>query len=160
MIAMMFASASILTTNAQDMTTSSPTTETTQSAETSFFNSDFDSLWFQIPAGTTVEKGSQYKAFFPDGSFGINMIKINRPANRKISVKLCERAADSLHIPRTSVKKVSFGKAKGAMGEGVVDGKLVKIIVLAYDDHQIQIVIMADKNREEWVKHFLSSLKK
>lgn len=124
-----------------------------------YSNNDFDGLWFQLPVGISVEKGSEFKALYPDGSFGVSMVKLNYGATRKISVDLCKRAADSFHIPRSGVKKVTFGKARGAEVSSVIEGKQVHIIVLPYQDHQIQIVVMADPSRQEWVNQFLSTLK-
>lgn len=125
-----------------------------------YVNTDFDGMNFQLPGGIQIERGSAFLAKYPDGTFGVSMEKINKSATKKVALNLCERLADSLHIPRAGVKKVSFGKAKGAKAQGIIEGKLVTCIVLAYDDHQLQIVIMADKNREAWVKHFLNTLNK
>lgn len=128
--------------------------------ETIYLSNEFDGFRFQLPAGIMMEKGSEFKATYPDGSFGISMKKINTAANRKISVELCKRTADSFHIPRTAVTKAAYGKAKGAEVKGRIEGKDVTIIVLPYDDHQLQIVMLADPSREAWAKHFMESLKR
>lgn len=125
-----------------------------------YVNNDFDGLWFQLPNGMKIEKGSQFTGLYPDGSFGINIMKINQPSTRKIAVDLCKRTADSFHIPRSGVKKVSFQGLKGAQAEGKIDGKTVTIVVVPFDEHQVQIVLMADDNRTDWTRHFLSTLKK
>lgn len=134
---------------------------TNESGDTLWYvGQDFDGLYFQLPNGLKITKGSEFTALSPDGSFGINMVKINQPSTRKISVDLCKRAADSFHIPRSGVKKVSFSGVKGARAEGIIEGKKVTIVVLPFDEHQVQIVLMSDSNREDWVKHFLSTLKR
>lgn len=135
-------------------------TGATVSSETSYIANDFDGFRFQLPAGVTIEKGSQFKALYPDGTFGVSMFKVNTAANRKISVELCKRAADSMHISRNAVKKVTYGKIKGAEAKGIIEGKEVTIIVLPYDEHQLQIVLMANPSRESWTRHFVESLRR
>lgn len=133
---------------------------TIESHENWFVNHEFDGLSFQLPGGMQVEKGSAFIAKYPDGTFGVSMEKINKASTKNIAYKLCERLADSMHLPRGGVKKMSFGKAKGAKAEGMIEGMKVTCIVLAYDDHQVQIVAMSTPAHEAWVRHFLETLKK
>ena len=119
---------------------------------------DYDGFMFRVPTGMKTERGSDLKVLSPDGTFGISMTIDRQPSTKKIAAKLCERLADSMHIPRNSVKKVKFGRVSGATAAGKIEGKNVTIFVLPHDDHQLQIVIMANPEREEWVKQFIDSL--
>ena len=138
--------------------------ETQQSAATAEKNwtvtSQFDGLTFDLPAGLKTERGTSYTALSPDGTFGVTMTRVNHPSTKKIAFKLCERLADSMGMPRQLVKKMNYGKAKGAQAQGLIDGKNVTCIVLALDDYQEQIVVMADPSRADWMRLFLNTLRK
>lgn len=46
------------------------------------------------------------------------------------------------------------------MTSGKVEGQLVTVLVLPYDDQEITTVIMATPNRNDWVNHYLETLKR
>lgn len=122
--------------------------------------SEFDEIMFQLPSGMRIERGSEYKALMPDGTFGVSIQKVNYPSTKKIAFELCKRLADSMGLPRTLVKKQNYGKAKGAQAMGLVDGKYAACVVLVFDDHQLQVVALADPSQLETLKRFLESIKK
>ena len=125
-----------------------------------YMSMDYDGLMFRIPAGSKVERGSTLTVIYPDGSYGLTMQTVDHPANRKISVELCNRLADSLGMPRSLVKKVKFSGVQGAKAQGVIDGKSVTCLVLPIDNHQVMITLMADPLRADWVRAFLDSLRR
>lgn len=124
----------------------------------SFTSLDFDGLMFQVPQGMKVTRGSELTAVYPDGSFGLTMKKQDIKTTPKIAVKLCKRIADSLGLPQSLVRKVSYGKAKGGQAQGIIDGRILTCIVLVIDDHQVEITVMANPSRKEWLSHFLNTL--
>lgn len=145
---------------AQDMTSPQENNVLSGQSENEWYyvNYDFDGLWFQLPNGMEITKGSEFRAVAP--GFGVNMMKINQPSNIKISKELCKRTCDSLHLPRNSVRNVSFKGVKGVMAEGLIEGKKVTLIVLPFDEHQVQIVLMSDAFHTEWGNHFMKTLKR
>lgn len=119
---------------------------------------EFDGLQFSVPFGMKVERGESLTAIYPDGTFGLTMAPESHPSTKKIAFNLCKRLADTLGLPRTQVKKRNFGSAKGAYAQGMVDGMYVMCVVLTYENHQMQITVMAKPERKEWVNNFLNSL--
>lgn len=125
-----------------------------------YVNNDFDGLWFQLPNEVDIVKGSEFRAVSKDGGFAVNMVKVNQPSTMKITTELCKRACDSFGLSRGSVRKIKFKGVKGVRAEGLIDGRKVVIVVLPYEDHQVQIVLMTDPFHTEWVEHFLKTLRK
>ena len=123
-------------------------------------NMDYSGFEFQVPAGSVVERGSSFVSKYPDGSFGLSMKNETKAANQKIAFETCKRLAQELRIPNPDVRKMSYGKCRGARAIGKLDGRLVSVIVLPYDDQQITAVVMASPEREEWLNQFMRSLKK
>lgn len=125
-----------------------------------FIDMNYNGFTFQIPAGTLVERGSGFTAKYPDGSFGLSMNTVDKPMNQKYSYEVCKRLAATLKIPNPDIKKVKYGRCRGAMTSGKVEGQLVTVLVLPYDDQEITTVIMATPNRNDWVNHYLETLKR
>ncbi len=125
-----------------------------------FVSTDFCGFTFEVPAGTIIEKGSQLVGKFPDGTFGISMSNSNQPSKQKFAYELCRRNADYMRLKNAVVEKVKFGSAKGAKAVGELEGKKVTILVLPYDNSEMTTVILATPNRNDWVNHFLQTLKK
>lgn len=127
---------------------------------TSYTGLDYDGLMFQVPQGMQVTRAANLTALYPDGTFGITMMTHDIHSTKGIAHKLCKRLADSLGLPRSLVKKKDYGSAKGAQAQGMIDGMLVTCIVLVIDEHQVEITVMADPSRKDWLTHFLNTLRR
>ena len=158
MIGLVLTLGGTFTVSAQENT--SIATQPQPAEGTTYVAMDFDGLMFQVPMGMKVERGSRLTAVYPDGTFGLTMETVNQPSTKKISFDLCERLADTLGLPRGLVKKANFGKAKGAMAQGMIDGMTVSCIVLVVDKHQVLITLMAKPERADWVRKFMDTLKR
>ena len=131
-----------------------------QTVDNNYIAADYSGFKFEIPAGSIVEKGTSLVAKYPDGSFGLSMTNTSIPSKQKYAYELCKRNADQMHLKHPKVEKVKYGKAAGAKATGILEGQHVTILVLPYDNQEMTTVILATPNREEWVNHFLSTLKK
>lgn len=126
-----------------------------------FINMDYAGFDFELPAGTVVQKGSSFVAKYPDGSFGISMSNVEKKGvNQKLAFEVCRRLATSMHMPNPHVEKVHFGKCGGAKASGILEGQHVTVMVLPYNDQEVTTVIIATPERQEWVDHFLKTLKR
>lgn len=125
-----------------------------------FVNMDYAGFEFEIPAGTIVDKGSKLLARYPDGTFGLSMLNEAKQSNQKIAFEVCRRMAAEMKIPNAHVEKVKFGSSNGAKAQGMIEGQLVTLLVLPYSDQQVTTVMLATPNHQDWVDHFLRTLKR
>lgn len=126
-----------------------------------YVNMDYAGFEFQLPAGMQIQKGSGFLAKSNDGSFGLSMSNVEkRGSNQKIAYEVCRRLAASMHLPNPQVEKVKYGKCSGAKASGMLEGQHVTVLVLPYDDQEVTTVILATPDHEEWVNHFLQTLKR
>ena len=164
-ICLMLAGLFSLMAHAQDngQTFATPTGESPVNANGEpnwFINMDYAGFNFELPAGTVVQKGSSLIAKYPDGSFGVSMSNIAKPSRQKYAYEICRRNVEEMKLENASVEKVKYGKCAGAKASGTLEGSKVTILVLPYDDQEVTTVILASPNREEWVNHFLRTLKR
>lgn len=125
-----------------------------------FIPAEFSGFTFELPKGTIIQKGSQLIAKYPDGSFGVSMINVEKPSKQKFALELCKRNAAEMGIKNVVIDKAKFRGVKGAIASGELEGQKVTILVLPYDLRQLTTVILATPDRTDWVKHFLETLKK
>lgn len=125
-----------------------------------YINMDYAGFKFELPAGTVVERGSSLLAKYPDGSFGVSMSNVAKPSKQKFAYEICQRNVLEMKLKNAKVEKVKYGKAAGAKATGDLEGQKVTMLVLPYDDQEVTTVILATPNREEWVNHFLETLKR
>lgn len=122
---------------------------------------DYAGFEFELPAGMQTQKGSSLLSKSEDGSFGLSMSNVSKPgANQKIAYEVCRRLATSMHLPDPKVEKVHYGKCGGAKASGELEGQQVTVLVLPYNDQEVTAVILSSPQRQEWVDHFLRTLKR
>lgn len=122
---------------------------------------DYAGFEFELPAGLQVQKGSSLIGKSADGTFGVSMSNVEKQgSDQKMAFELCRRLATSMHLPNPKVEKVNYGKCGGAKATGVLEGQQVTVLVLPYRGQEVTTVILASPNREEWVNHFLQTLKR
>lgn len=147
--------------NAQTVPEGAPQNPVTANGEPNWYiNMDYAGFEFELPAGTVVEKGSSFVAKYPDGTFGVSMTNVAKPSKQKFAYEICRRNVAEMKLKDATVEKVKYGKCSGAKATGTLEGQKVTLLVLPYDDQEVTSVILATPNREEWVNHFLRTLKR
>ena len=122
---------------------------------------DYAGFEFEVPAGMQTQKGSSLLSKSDDGTFGLSMSNVEKPgSNQKIAYEVCRRLATSMHLPSPKVEKVHYGKCGGAKATGMLEGHQVTVLVLPYDNQEVTAVILSSPGRQEWVDHFLQTLKR
>lgn len=125
-----------------------------------FIHTEYSGFKFDLPAGSMIEQGESFTAKYPDGSFGVSMLNEPRPSKQKYAYEMCRRNVDQMRIKNATVEKAKFGSCAGAIARGTLEGQLITIIVLPYDNQEITTAIIATPNRSDWVDRFVASLKK
>lgn len=126
-----------------------------------FNNYEYAGFKFELPTGMEIEQGSSLKGTYPDGTFGISMSNVaKRGANQKLAYEVTRRMAQDLHLSQPKVAKENFGKCKGAIATGMLEGQVVTILTLPYNDQEVTTVMLATPVRQAWVQHFLRTLKR
>ncbi len=126
-----------------------------------YVNMDYAGFEFEVPAGMQTQKGSSLLSKSDDGTFGLSMSNVEKPgSNQKIAYEVCRRLATSMHLPSPKVEKVHYGKCGGAKATGMLEGHQVTVLVLPYDNQEVTAVILSSPGRQEWVDHFLQTLKR
>lgn len=125
-----------------------------------YFETEYAGFKFELPAGIMINQEESFVAKYPDGSFGVSMVKEAQKNKQKYAYEICRRNVDQMRLKNATVEKVTIGGCAGAIGRGTLEGQTVTFIVLPSYDQQWTTVILASPNRNEWVDHFIKSLKR
>lgn len=100
----------------------------------------------QVPAGMLQQPTNYlFKAFLPDGSFGLSMQIDNVRTKKKELKDVCVGMASQLHI---DIKEQGAIEAKGLNGwycTGLLEGQIITAAVVQHSTDLLKIVIMENQ---------------
>lgn len=100
----------------------------------------------EVPAGVLQQPTNYlFKAFLPDGSFGVSMQVDNVRAKKKELKEICVGMASQLHV---DVKEQGTVDNKGVSGwycTGVLEGQIITVAVMLHDTELLKIVIVENQ---------------